>query len=80
MDTALSYFMPGNQEKYRQIFTTLGHTKINSIFSGISSIHLAKNYEKVASCGALRAEAGGIYSYPIIFVKDHNGIWKIFEF
>ena len=80
METALSYFMPGNQEKYRQIFTAFGQTKINSIFSGISSIHLSNNYEKVASCGALRAEAGGTYSYPLIFVKDNNGIWKIFEF
>ncbi len=80
MDAALSYFMPGNQEKFRQIFTALGQTKINAIFSGISSIRLAKNYETVASCGAMRAEAGGTYSYPLIFVKDNYGIWKIYEF
>jgi hypothetical protein len=80
VEAALMHFMPGNRDKYRQIFAAMGQAKINSIFSAIDSIHLADNYGKVASCGALRQETGGTYSYPLRFVKDSYGIWRIYEF
>ncbi len=80
VETALNHFLPGNREKYRAIFTNLGPDKIRSIFSGIGAIHLSDQYEKVASGGVLRQETGGTYSYPVTFIQDANGIWRIFEF
>lgn len=29
------------------------------------------------ACGALPTESGGTYSYPVIFILDENGLWKI---
>jgi len=80
METALSYFMPGIQRDYKKIFTDMGPDKIKTFFSKSKSIHLTNSYGKVANCGIMREEADGTFSYPLIFVKDNNGIWKIYGF
>ena len=80
VDTALSYFIDGNQDEYRAIFAGMDIATINEIFNGIQYIEVTKVYGKVASCGAIRNEAGGIYSYPLVFIQDNNGIWKILGF
>ncbi len=80
IEGAVGYFVAGSRDKYRQIFTQLGSDKINSIFSNISEIRLYTAYGQVAECGAIRSEAGKAYSYPVTFVKDENGIWRIIGF
>lgn len=80
METALNYFMPGKQREYQERFTKLGPDKIKTIFSKIKSIHLTNSYDKVANCGVMREDADGTFSYPLRFVKDNNGVWKIYEF
>jgi hypothetical protein len=77
METALQYFVGLNREKYKQIFAEFGSDKVNRIFSGISEIKLYTVYGRVAGCGAIRVETGGTYSYPVTFVRDENGIWRI---
>ncbi len=77
METALQYLVGLNREKYREIFTEFGSDKVNRIFSGISEIRLYTLYGRVAGCGAIRTETGGTYSYPVTFVRDENGIWRI---
>lgn len=78
--TALTYFVAASRDKYSQIFAELGSSKINSIFSSITEIRLYTFYERVAECGAIRIESTGTYSYPVTFVQDENGIWKIMGF
>lgn len=80
VDTAISYIIAGNQSQYKAIFAGMDSATINQIFSGISTIEVAKVYGNVASCGAIRNETRGVYSYPLVFVQDPNGIWKILEF
>ncbi len=80
IETALTYFVAASRDRYRQVFTGLGGVKINSIFSSISEIKLYTLYEQVAECGAIRIESRGTYSYPLTFVQDENGIWKIIGF
>jgi len=77
METALQYFVGLNREKYKQIFAEFGSDKVNRIFSGISEIKLYTLYGRVAGCGAIRVETAGTYSYPVTFVRDENGIWRI---
>lgn len=79
IENALSYFVGGSKDRYREVFTGLG-SKLSSIFSSITEVKLNKLYGKVAECGAIRTEAGGRYSYPVTFAKDENGIWKIMGF
>lgn len=78
LETAVSYFAEGSQDRYRAIFLELSSKgKLNSIFSNITEMRLSRLYEYYASCSATRIETGGIYSYPVSFVQDGNGIWRI---
>jgi PKD repeat protein len=79
METALNYFMPGVKKEYQIMYTKAGPDKIKAYFSRIKSIHLANSYGKVANCGIMIEEADGTFSYPLTFVKDNNGVWKIFQ-
>ena len=80
IETALTYLVSKNRDKYRQIFINLDVNRINSIFSNIAEIKLYNVYGNSAQYGAIRSEIGGAYSYPITFVKDEDGIWKILGF
>ena len=79
-ESALSYFVAASQDKYRTVFTTLGSSKINSIFSGTSNISIDSSYGKTAKCGITRIESNETYSYPLTMIKDENGLWKITGF
>ena len=80
IEMALNYFVAGVQDRYRGVFTELGDTKVNLIFSDILEIRLYSLSEGTAGCGAIRRESGGLYSYPVSFVQDEKGIWKIMGF
>jgi hypothetical protein len=80
IEMALKYFVGGVQDRYRAVFMELGDTRVNSIFSNILEIKLYTLSEGTAGCGAIRRESGGLYSYPVTFVQDENGIWKIMGF
>ena len=77
---ALSFFVSGSQDRYRQVLEELGEAKIKAIFSSLMEIKLYTLSGRFANCGAIRRESGGIYSYPVTFVQDENGIWKIMGF
>jgi hypothetical protein len=80
IEVALTYFVAGSRDRYRQVFTELGSIRISSIFSSISEVKLETLYGRVAECGAIRIETGGRYSYPVTFVKNQKGLWNILEF
>ena len=80
MEVALSFFVPGAQDRYRQVFEELGSDGINSLFSSINGVELDTASGRAAEGGLIREENGNTYSYPITFVQDQNGIWKIMGF
>jgi hypothetical protein len=80
MEVALSFFVPGAQDRYRQVFEELGSDGINSLFSTINGVELDTASGRAAEGGLIRGEDGKTYSYPITFVQDQNGIWKILGF
>jgi len=78
-DAALNYFMPGAQDRYRAIFTNPARN-ITARLSEITGIEIYSANEKTAQGGAIRLEADGEYAYPLNFVRDEFGIWKILGF
>ena len=78
-ESALDYFMEGNRDRYRKIFEELGD-EVNKRLSEIIDVELYTTTGRVAQCGAIRIETGGVYAYPVTFVKDENGLWKIYGF
>lgn len=79
IERVLTYFVAGSRERYRKEFTTPG-SRIKTIFLEIKELKLYTVDERVAQCGAIRIENGKTFSYPIVFVRDENGVWKIMGF
>jgi hypothetical protein len=80
IEKALGYFAGESQEGYQRVFMGLSEQKISSIFSNIIQVKLYSLSDRFAKGGVLRQESGGIYSYPVTFILDENGIWKIMGF
>jgi hypothetical protein len=74
---ALQYFVAASRDRYRTTFTELGSERINFLFSSVIEFKIFTLYGKVAGCGAVRIEGGRRYAYPVNFVQDENGMWKI---
>jgi hypothetical protein len=80
IEEGLKYFIAGTQDRYRGVFSQMNSEKISRIFSGITEIQLKRISDDRAMCGAIRVESGGTYSYPVQFVKDQDGVWRIYGF
>jgi hypothetical protein len=81
VEASLDYFVYGIRETYREMFNQFGLAKISSILSKNTDFKLSINYGRVAECGAIKTEEDGTaYSYPVRFVLDEKGIWKIMGF
>jgi flagellar hook assembly protein FlgD len=77
IDTAVSYFAEDEQDEYMNYFTQLSSNDINSIYSSIVRLRINSVTDNIAQCSAIRSESTGTYSYPVIFIKDGEGIWRI---
>jgi PKD repeat protein len=80
IESALNYFVEPSKDMYRNVFIQMGSDKINSRFSSIFDLSLDILYGKLSECGALRNEDGVVFSYPVTFIKDGDGIWKMMGF
>lgn len=79
VEKALTYFVDVDQDRYRQMFADL-NGNIYKVFSTISDVELYTLTGRSAECGAVRVENGVPYSYPLAFVQDDTGTWKIYGF
>jgi len=78
-EIALNYFMPGIQDRFRAIFAD---PDINAAtrLSEISRIEIFTVNGRVVQAGAIRTESDGEFAYPVNFVMDAYGVWKILGF
>lgn len=79
VEGALKYFVPGIQDRFRALFAD-PDIAINDRLNEVSRVELFTATERVVQAGAIRMESDGEYAYPVNFVKDENGIWKIMGF
>jgi hypothetical protein len=80
IEGALGFFAEPSMERYRQAFTAAGSANINSIFTGITEIRFKIMYWPIVEYWALRTEPGGTFAYPVTFIQDETGNWKIMGF
>ena len=80
IESALNYFVIASTESYNSLFTDLGPDNIITIFSGLTTLGIQSSIGQTIYCGVIREENGERYSYPVTFVKDENGLWKILGF
>ena len=78
ISTALADYSENTKSRYQQIFTQLINTNmVAPIYTNITDIVVSNMDSQIAECWALRPENDGTHAYPITFVKDENGVWKI---
>jgi len=77
IEGALTYFIDSAQEKYRTLFANKSSAQISAIFENVIELELYTLTDQLAQCGAVRSEFGTDYSYPVVFVRDQSGDWKI---
>jgi hypothetical protein len=78
-EAVLNYFVPGIQGRFRAIFNDPSSHAATRL-SEISKIKLFSAKGRAAQAGAIRMELDGEYAYPVNFVKDGDGLWKILGF
>jgi hypothetical protein len=83
VDTALSYFIPGVRERYKNTFTLLQST-ISTIAANMQTIELIYVTERIAKYRIRRDQVYNgqteTITYYIYFSKNAKGIWQIEQF
>ncbi len=77
VETALNEIVDSEKDAYRTMFTQIGISNIKTLMATGADFELESYSGNTAECGVIRQESDGIYSYPIGFAKDANGVWKI---
>jgi len=74
--TALTYFSERSRPKYEQGFNLL-MDQLPEIFSLREEFNLVSIKDNIALYENIVQENGVPRSYPVMFIKDENGFWKI---
>jgi hypothetical protein len=79
IEGAGSYFPVATRDMFQAIFNDPG-MEIMSRLNEISAIKIYTIMDDTAQGGAIRQEDDGVYAYPVNFMRDENGIWRIYGF
>jgi hypothetical protein len=77
---ALTFFAEPSKAQYDQMFNSLGGTNIGLATSNLIGLRLKTVYGSIAEYLVLRQELGGTFAYPVTFMQDAGGMWKIWGF
>jgi hypothetical protein len=77
--SALTYISSGTRAIYQQMYAAIIN-QLPAMVATQTEFNFVSFDNGVASYELVTSEAGGIYSYEVIFVKDTNGLWVIQEF
>lgn len=76
---AVSFFAEVSAENYRVLFQQL-QAYLPQMASDMGELILIEHSEEMAYYDLLRQENEETYGYPVIFVIDETGQWKIYNF
>jgi sugar lactone lactonase YvrE len=77
---AIAYFSSRTQTDYQGIFNSFQPLSIQQIFTTLEGFNLISVNNGIAEGEALRTENGTLFSYPVIFMLDETGTWRISSF
>lgn len=75
-ETALSYFSKKARTMFQHSFNLMS-AKLGEIAAGLEEIRIVSASDIVAECEMLAQQEGRTYSFYVLFVKDHDGLWRI---
>lgn len=76
IDSALKNFVGGQNSKYKEVFGAL-KDQLPAIFSAEEEFSFVSAYENRIEYENIVVEGDKAYSYPVIFIRDVDGLWKI---
>jgi len=79
MDKAMEYYHEDTKQGFRDALTALG-PQIVSIFTAPEQLMLIEVRDRYATYEYLSHEEVVSYSYPLVFLKDPDGIWRILQY
>jgi hypothetical protein len=79
VNTAVSYFTEISAENHRIFFEQV-RPYLQQMVSEMGEIIFIEQHEGITYYDVLREESGQFYAYPVIFVRDEKGQWKIYDF
>lgn len=78
IDTVISCFASYKRAEYAEFYKKL-RPYFRKMTEDMKGLALKSRRENIVECELLRQEGDSISAYPIIFVKDEDGNWKIQE-
>lgn len=79
VEDAVGYFIDRSRERYRTIFGAL-RDQLPVITGTFVEFGIVDVYDNIAEYEVVANENGVLHSYPGVFIKDSNGIWKFKDF
>jgi hypothetical protein len=79
IEVALSLFLERSKERYRSIFSAL-KDQLPVILGTFIEFNIVNIYDIIAEYELVANENGMLYSYPGVFIKSGDGIWKFKDF
>jgi hypothetical protein len=79
IDAAMTYFVSDEVDQFRDLANDPA-VQFAARLAEIDRIELNVLEGKMAEAAAIRMEYGEEIAYPVSFVMDEKGVWKIFGF
>lgn len=79
VNTALSFIAESSKDKYAEIFMAIG-SNLPNFAAGMGTLTLESQDEDTAVYEMTHQDGSITYSFPVVFIKDEYGSWKIYNF
>jgi len=79
IERAVSFTAEISAEQYRTFFQEL-EAYLPQMATEMGELIFIKQNEEMIHYDLLREESGELYAYPVIFIKEEDGSWKIYDF
>jgi hypothetical protein len=79
IETALTFIEGSSQSRYSEIFQVIG-TNLPDFVAGMGTLTLESQDEGRAVYEMDHQDGSITYSFPVVFIKDDDGNWKIYNF
>jgi hypothetical protein len=79
LEKAFGFFSFFSRDKMKREMSDMSKEQIKNIFSNYESIEIytLRENDGIASCGVIRKEKSGTFSYPVSFGRDLDCKWRI---
>ncbi len=79
IEGALKFFVGRSADRYRSIFEAL-KDQLPVIMGTFIELNIINVFENISEYEIVANENGQLYSYPGVFIRNGNGIWKFKDF